>query len=1041
MLSLISRNQKEIINLDYFFFMFSYNFKLRFCVYSQVNFALDNKLYNFASTEALQEITLLQFMHHLRINHNFIISSIEIPRFCYHHLLSIAANCRMCLIEEVGAPKLIVSCANVMKNNATYFTMNQLIRNVREHILEYLLLNHPLDCPICDQGGECDLQDITKVYGLDNSRYFNTTKKAVIFKDFVNFFIKFKMTRCIHCTRCIRFFTEILDINLLGLINRGFSMKVSYFTENLHQYKATAFGNVVDICPVGALTLSNTEDRIRAWELIQKYTIDVFDSFGSDIRIDWSGSDLFRVLPCINQHINDSWITDLTRFSYSGLKVQRLTVPFICAKDSKSNILNVKYTEWASIFNLVSEHFFINKFILKKPIIFTGLTGIFSDSKSILSLKSFLNYLGSSNIEATHSTFNAATVDFRKNYLLNIAESSWDKIRILILIGIDLRIESPLLFIKVNKHRKNITVFYFGSSLKVDKFVQHVGLGLSSLCSFFEGKHYLSNYVFNALKNYNTKGNCSQSIPGLYCLIGYNMVKRKDFPDLLNSWDYFISFMSTLDHNHRYNFKARIDYGVVLPFIGRITGSELGIVPSFSSNSILLKKSQCAKNLTAPLNYNLFLNSFDDYEEKINKYPYNFFSIFIGSHLNDNFLPFFNIVLPSLSFLEKSGIYLNLQGLPRFSKIVTSNIYGLSDWVIISLLYKKFSIVENFFKFSNFSFNNLIYINSNLLHLLLNDFNLITKIKKFFYIDLNIEKKFHANFNNFVHKFLFSHFGLPLSGFYKVLNSFNMKALSKLNKVKYNVLLKNICYFILYCVLNKFNLNNINLISSKWKTHFSFYFFLNNNNRIKVSLLYIYFNYYIYLILNKFYYSYHLRLFLHVTLKRNFYSILFFNNNYSNKLFFFTYYYFKHLLLFNNNLFFFRDYNTSKKLFFFKEYFFNFNFFYILSNNTKINVNKNYEYTNIFFSENLENALENKLKLYSNLFSVTNNANYYYMHYYSKGTSEIVNKNYYYGQSCFKYDLILPAYKNLFEANHVSRNSLELQSLLTSYNKFFSFYK
>jgi hypothetical protein len=180
---------------------------------------------------------------------------------------------------------------------------------------------------------------------------------------------------------------------------------------------------------------------------------------------------------------------------------------------------------------------------------------------------------------------------------------------------------------------------------------------------------------------------------------------------------------------------------------------------------------------------------------------------------------------------------------------------------------------------------------------------------------------------------------------------------------------------------------------------------------------------------------------LHVTLKRNFYSILFFNNNYSNKLFFFTYYYFKHLLLFNNNLFFFRDYNTSKKLFFFKEYFFNFNFFYILSNNTKINVNKNYEYTNIFFSENLENALENKLKLYSNLFSVTNNANYYYMHYYSKGTSEIVNKNYYYGQSCFKYDLILPAYKNLFEANHVSRNSLELQSLLTSYNKFFSFYK
>jgi NADH dehydrogenase/NADH:ubiquinone oxidoreductase subunit G len=223
---------------------------------------LDNKLYDFAIE--YREISLLHFMHYLRMNQNYVITSMEIPRFCYHPLLSIAANCRMCLVEEIGAPKLIVSCANIIKPHASYFSMNVLIRNVREHILEYLLLNHPLDCPICDQGGECDLQDITKVYGLDNSRYFNKIKKAVVFKDFNNFFIKFKMTRCIHCTRCIRFFNEILDINLLGLINRGFSMKISYFTENLYQYKANAFGNVADICPVGALTLANTEDRIRA---------------------------------------------------------------------------------------------------------------------------------------------------------------------------------------------------------------------------------------------------------------------------------------------------------------------------------------------------------------------------------------------------------------------------------------------------------------------------------------------------------------------------------------------------------------------------------------------------------------------------------------------------------------------------------------------------------------------------------------------------------------------------------------------------------
>jgi len=222
---------------------------------------IDNIFYKFESASALNAMSIIQFMLFLRLNDKIknANSYFEIPRFCYHHLLSIAANCRICLIEESGALKLVAACATFFKNKANYFTKNALVRNAREHVLEYLLINHPLDCPICDQGGECDLQDITKGYGMDLGRFFNKDKKAVIFKEFnkefKNYFIKFKMTRCIHCTRCIRYFTEVLDISLLGLIQRGFSMKVSSFVETL--YDAFALGNVIDICPVGAFNKFN----------------------------------------------------------------------------------------------------------------------------------------------------------------------------------------------------------------------------------------------------------------------------------------------------------------------------------------------------------------------------------------------------------------------------------------------------------------------------------------------------------------------------------------------------------------------------------------------------------------------------------------------------------------------------------------------------------------------------------------------------------------------------------------------------------------
>lgn len=1028
------RKKNYFVKIFTCFNLFRVYNKSSFSVVSLV-FALNNKLYNFEVSLALSSMTLLQFMFYLRVNHNFIINSVEVPRFCYHHLLSIAANCRMCLVEEVGAPKLIVACANVIKKNATYYTMNQLIRNVREHILEYLLLNHPLDCPICDQGGECDLQDITKVYGIDNSRYFNKTKKAVIFKDFSDFFIKFKMTRCIHCTRCIRFFTEILDINLLGLINRGFSMKVTSFTENLSQYKANAFGNVVDICPVGALTLSNTEDRIRAWELIQKYTVDVFDSFGSDIRLDWSGSDLFRVLPCFNQEVNDSWISDITRFSYSGLKIQRLVTPFYLSekKDDNNEIVTIlNQTDWFNIFNILRYHFYINKYILKKKIEFSGLTGIFSDNKSILGLKHFLNYLGSSDIESTYSVYNNANVDFRQNYILNLTNLDWENLKVLILIGINIRLESPLLFIKINKYRKNLTIFYFGSSLKVDKFVQHLGLGFSNLIKFFEGKHYLSNFLLNTLK--------FDSKYFAHFLIGNNILKRADFGNFLNSLEFFKSFSN-----------LNLDYGVVLPFVGRISGSELGILPlnnsKFFINNLKNKNNTYEKfsKLNLSLYYNLFLNSFDDYENFLSTKLNNFFSVYIGSHLDDKYDTYFNVVLPSLSFLEKASSYVNINGLIRYSNIVSSNLYGLSDNVILSMLFKNFFKCDEYFVAANTTLNNLYYINSFSMFKLIYKFNLIEFSKKFFNIKIN--------FNDTG----LLYFDLDLTTFFE----YNIQYLNQYVEKKSSIMVfakEEFVFDDYFKIPFSFIYNESYNLASFWLFSENFYYYL-------FKLLQ---NYFFYLNLkNLFIYS----------LKNKFFIFSLLSNNNNNSSFFF-FNYFNYILL-NIDIYNYFYLLKKKKFYFFKEYFFNYNFvtsnvisdnfdtnpkegylsktlrssyFYnkniytpldqdivsLMTKNT-YNFRKKYlNHSNIFFSSNLDDSLENKLKLYSNLFYVENQ---YFLNNLKTFLYLKKKKDYYFWKSFFKYDFFIPIYRTNLESNHISKNSIEIQAILNSYKKSFSNYK
>jgi len=254
----------------------------------------------------------------------------EIPRFCYHERLSIAGNCRMCLVELEKSPKPIASCAMPATDGMKIKTNTPFVDKARKGVMEFLLANHPLDCPVCDQGGECDLQDQSMFYGFDHSRY--SENKRQVKEKYMGPLIKTIMTRCIHCTRCIRFATEIAGIPELGAIGRGEDMEITTYLEKAMESEMSA--NVIDLCPVGALTSKPYAFKARPWDLKKTETIDVMDAVGSNIRVDTYGWEVKRVLPRINEDINEEWISDKTRYACDGIKNQRIDTPFI--KNQKS---------------------------------------------------------------------------------------------------------------------------------------------------------------------------------------------------------------------------------------------------------------------------------------------------------------------------------------------------------------------------------------------------------------------------------------------------------------------------------------------------------------------------------------------------------------------------------------------------------------------------------------------------------------------------------------------------------------------------------
>ena len=312
-------------------------------------------------------------------------AGVEIPRFCYHERLSIAGNCRMCLVEQEKAPKPIASCAMPAADNMVIKTDTPLVRKARKGVMEFLLINHPLDCPICDQGGECDLQDQAMAYGFDRSRY-QENKRAVPDKE-LGPLVKTSMNRCIHCTRCVRFATEVAGVEEMGAVFRGEHMEISTFVEKSLSSELSA--NIVDLCPVGALTSKPYAFVARPWELRKTESIDVMDAVGSSIRVDSRSGEVLRVLPRVNEAVNEEWISDKTRFAIDGLRRQRLDRPYVRGADGK-----LAPASWDEALATVAR-----KLSATPGARIAAIAGDQADCEAMAALKDLMAALGSPNID------------------------------------------------------------------------------------------------------------------------------------------------------------------------------------------------------------------------------------------------------------------------------------------------------------------------------------------------------------------------------------------------------------------------------------------------------------------------------------------------------------------------------------------------------------------------------------------------------------------------------------------------------------------
>ncbi|KAF6144651.1 hypothetical protein GIB67_006143 [Kingdonia uniflora] len=564
------------------------------------------------------------------------VAGVDIPRFCYHNRLSIAGNCRMCLVEVEKSPKPVASCAMPALPGMKIKTDTPIAKKAREGVMEFLLMNHPLDCPICDQGGECDLQDQSMAFGSDRGR-FTEMKRSVVDKN-LGPLVKTVMTRCIQCTRCVRFATEIAGTEDLGMLGRGSGEEIGTYVEKLMTSELS--GNVIDICPVGALTSKPFAFKARNWELKGTESIDVTDAVGSNIRIDSRGPEVMRILPRLNEDINEEWISDKTRFCYDGLKRQRLNDPMIRGPDGRFMSVG-----WREALALVAE------VVLKvKPKEIVGVAGKLSDAESMMALKDFLNKLGSNNVMCEGNGVNPQA-DLRSGYLLNSTISGLEKADVFLLVGTQPRTEAPMVNARIRKavRATQAKVGYIGPPADINYDHQHLGTGPETLLEIAKGTHPFCASLL-AAKN-----------PSI--VVGAGVFEREDK-------DAIFSAVETIAKNVKAIRPNWNGLNVLLLNAAQAASLDLGLVPE-SENCIESAKF-------------LYLMGADDTE--LDKLPNEAFVVYQGHH-GDRSVYRANVILPASAFSEKEGTYENTEGcvqqtLPAVPTVGDAR----DDWKIVRAL-------------------------------------------------------------------------------------------------------------------------------------------------------------------------------------------------------------------------------------------------------------------------------------------------------------------------------------------------------------------
>ena len=566
----------------------------------------------------------------------------EIPRFCYHEKLSIAGNCRMCLVEIEKSPKPVASCAMPAAQGMNIKTNTTFVEKARKGVMEFLLANHPLDCPVCDQGGECDLQDQSMFYGVDKSRY-KENKREVPEKN-MGPLIKTQMTRCIHCTRCIRFATEVAGVPELGAVGRGEDMQITTYLEKSMQSELSA--NVVDLCPVGALTSKPYIFEARPWELKKTESIDVMDAIGSNIRVDTYGWEVKRVLPRINEDINEEWISDKTRYACDGLLNQRLDIPYI-----KYNGKFVKAT-WNEVFNIIKSKL---KSTDKEKI--CGFTGDLVNMETLYIFKEFFNKtLGSNNIESRNNHI-YLNPDKRENYLFNSSIKGIEEADLILLIGSNPRYEATILNARIRKSylqnkTKIISLNNIGDLTYPYEFLDG---DIENIKNIFEDKNRLANSIKEAKKP--------------MIIFGQSALES-------NSAKYIFETMkSFLIKNNKISNEWN-SLNVISENASTVGSFDLGLYKTNNGSNEILKD----------LENNKFEIIYLLGQDNLKFVKKDEFIIYQGSH-GDKGAEMADIILPGAAYTEQNGYFTNLEGkLQKAYKASYPPEEAKEDWSIINEL-------------------------------------------------------------------------------------------------------------------------------------------------------------------------------------------------------------------------------------------------------------------------------------------------------------------------------------------------------------------